>query len=68
MVALWSSGDGRNDIIEMEQLFGRALGLLRHNKRYGGLRREVRQAFYKRTLGYLQDRRKIEISKDETTR
>jgi hypothetical protein len=49
----------------MEQLFGRALGLLRHNKRYGDLRREVRQAFYKRTLGYSQDRRKIEASKGE---
>jgi hypothetical protein len=65
MAALCSSGDGRKDIIEMEQLFGRALGLLRHNKRYGDLRREVRQAFYKRTLGYSQDRRKIEASKGE---
>jgi hypothetical protein len=35
--ALCSSGDGRKDIIEMEQLFGRALGLLRHNGRYGDL-------------------------------
>jgi cellulose synthase/poly-beta-1,6-N-acetylglucosamine synthase-like glycosyltransferase len=67
MVALWSSGDGRKDIIEMEQLFGRALGLLRHNKRYGDLRREVRQAFYKRSLGCSQDRRKSQASEDEAT-
>lgn len=57
-VALCSNGDGRKDIIEMELLFGRALGFLRHNQRYGDLRREVRQAFSKRPLGYSQDRRK----------
>jgi glycosyltransferase involved in cell wall biosynthesis len=67
MVALWSSGDGRKDIIKMEQLFGRALGFLRHNKRYGELRREVRQAFYKRSLGYSQDRRKSQASEGEAT-
>ena len=53
--ALCSSGDGRKDIIEMEQWFGRALGLLRHNRRYGDLRCEVRQAFDKRPQGYSQD-------------
>jgi hypothetical protein len=67
MVALWSSGDGRKDIIEMEQLFGRALGLLRHNTRYGDLRREVRQAFHKRPLGYSQNRQKSEAREDEAT-
>jgi glycosyltransferase involved in cell wall biosynthesis len=67
MVALWSSGDGRKDIIEMEQLLGRALGLLRHNTRYGDLRREVRQAFHKRPLGYSQNRQKSEAREDEAT-
>jgi glycosyltransferase involved in cell wall biosynthesis len=56
-LALCCSGDGQKDIIEMEQLFGRALGLLRHNKRYGDLRREVRQALYRRPVGYSLDRR-----------
>ena len=44
LAALLSSGDGRQDVIEIELQFGRALGLLRHTNRYGRLRREVREA------------------------
>jgi glycosyltransferase involved in cell wall biosynthesis len=44
LTALLSSGDGREDVVEIELLFGRALGLLRHTNQYGRLRREVREA------------------------
>jgi hypothetical protein len=44
MMALCSDGNGRQDIIEIEPLLGRALGLLRYNRRYGQLRREIRDA------------------------
>jgi glycosyltransferase involved in cell wall biosynthesis len=48
MAALSSDGEGRNDIVEVEQQFGRALGLLRLRRRYGALRREVREARWRR--------------------
>jgi hypothetical protein len=47
MVAIWSDGEGRNDIIDIEQQFGRALELLRIRGRYGRLRREIREASWK---------------------
>jgi len=43
-VALFSDGVGRQDIIQIEPLLGRALGLVRYNRRYGQVRREVRDA------------------------
>jgi hypothetical protein len=49
MVALWSDGEGRNDVIDIEQQFGRALELLRLRGRYGSLRRQVREASWRRS-------------------
>lgn len=48
MVALWSDGEGRNDIIDIEQQFGRAIELLRIRGRYGRLRRQIREAPWRR--------------------
>jgi hypothetical protein len=42
--ALFSTEEGRADVIEVEKLFGRALGLLRSRGRYGWSRRSVRTA------------------------
>jgi glycosyltransferase involved in cell wall biosynthesis len=47
--ALWSDGEGRNDIIDIEQQFGRALELLRMRRRYGRLRRQIREASWRRS-------------------
>jgi hypothetical protein len=47
--ALLSDGEGRNDIVEIEKQFGRAVGLLEVHKRYGALRNEVRNAKWKRS-------------------
>jgi GT2 family glycosyltransferase len=44
IAALLSDGDGRHDIIEIERQVGRVLGLLHYRRRYGQLRREVRDA------------------------
>jgi glycosyltransferase involved in cell wall biosynthesis len=44
IAALWSDGEGQDDIIKVEQQFGRALELLRIRARYGALRREIREA------------------------
>jgi len=44
MAAVLSTDDGRNEVIEFEKQFGRALGLLRQTARYGQVRREVRGA------------------------
>jgi hypothetical protein len=55
MVALWSDGEGRNDIIDIEQQFGRALELLRIRGRYGTLRRQIREASWRRS-GYSEAR------------
>ena len=49
MVAIWSDGEGRNDIIYIEQQFGRALELLRLRGRYGTLRRQIREAPWRRS-------------------
>ena len=48
--ALLSMGEGRDDILEIERQFGRALGLLRTTRRYGELRREVREATWRKCL------------------
>jgi glycosyltransferase involved in cell wall biosynthesis len=52
MAAFFSKGEGRNEIIEIEQQFGRALGLLQNSKRYGELRREIRDAVWRDRLDY----------------
>jgi glycosyltransferase involved in cell wall biosynthesis len=43
-LALTSDAEARNDVVEVEKLFGRAIGLLRVRKRYGLARRAVREA------------------------
>jgi glycosyltransferase involved in cell wall biosynthesis len=48
MTALLADGEGRNEIIEIEKEFGRALGLLRCSRRYGVLRREIREAVWRK--------------------
>jgi glycosyltransferase involved in cell wall biosynthesis len=49
VVAMLSSdGVGRNDIMRVENQFGRVLGLFRLRGRYGELRREVRDAPWRR--------------------
>jgi glycosyltransferase involved in cell wall biosynthesis len=47
VAALSSDCEGRVDVVEVEQLFGRTLGLLRLRGRYGALRREVRDASWR---------------------
>ena len=42
--ALTSIGENRQDVIEVERLFGRMLGMLHVRKRYGRSRRDVRYA------------------------
>jgi glycosyltransferase involved in cell wall biosynthesis len=44
IAALATQGEGRAEVIEVEELFGRAIGLLRHRGRYGAARRAVREA------------------------
>jgi glycosyltransferase involved in cell wall biosynthesis len=48
LAALSSDGEGRKEIIEVEEQFGRALGLLRLRRRYGAFRCEIRDAPWKR--------------------
>ena len=48
MAVLFSDGEGRDEIIEIEKQFGRALGLLQFSKRYSALRREVRDAVWRK--------------------
>jgi glycosyltransferase involved in cell wall biosynthesis len=62
--ALLSAGEGRDDILEIEQLFGRILGLLQNSKRYGALRREIREAAWRDRLGYSEIR--FESNSDKT--
>jgi glycosyltransferase involved in cell wall biosynthesis len=58
IVSLSSADEGRNDVVEVEQQFGRAIGLLRLRGRYGTFRREIRCAPWRYTnttrdwLGY----------------
>jgi glycosyltransferase involved in cell wall biosynthesis len=47
MAALLSAGEGQTEVAEIETQFGRALGLLRSNKRYSALRRDVRNASWR---------------------
>ena len=49
MAALSSDAEGRNEVIEIEQQFGRAVGLLQLKGRYGSLRRELRNASWSRS-------------------
>ena len=44
-----SVGEGRNDIAEVEQQFGRVIGLLRLRGRYGAVRRELKLAPWRYT-------------------
>jgi glycosyltransferase involved in cell wall biosynthesis len=44
LVALFSEAEGRYDVIEIEKLFGRAIGLLKSRGRYGSTRQMVRRA------------------------
>lgn len=62
--ALLSIGEGRGEILEIEQQFGRALGLLHNNKRYGELRRELRDAAWRDRLDYSEAH--FECSSDQT--
>jgi glycosyltransferase involved in cell wall biosynthesis len=54
--ALLSIGEGRGDILEIEQQFGRALGLLQFSKRYADLRCEIRDAVWRDRLDYSETR------------
>lgn len=48
MAAVWSDAEGRNEVIEIEQQFGRILGLLQLRGKYGALRRDLRNALWRR--------------------
>lgn len=50
MAALFSDGEGRNEIIEIEKQFGRALGLLQFSNRYSALRNEIRGAVWRERI------------------
>lgn len=52
LAAMQSDGEGRNDFMEIEYHFGRALGLIRLNRRYGKLRRDIRNAKWRQLPGY----------------
>jgi glycosyltransferase involved in cell wall biosynthesis len=47
MSTLLSHAEGRNEVIEIEQQFGRLLGLLQLRGRYGALRRDLRNALWR---------------------
>lgn len=48
MSALFSPAEGQHEVIDVERLFGRTLGLLRFRGRYGARRREIRRAPWRR--------------------
>jgi glycosyltransferase involved in cell wall biosynthesis len=48
VAAVSSDAEGRNEVIEIEQQFGRVLGLLQLRGRYGALRRDLRNALWRR--------------------
>jgi hypothetical protein len=52
IAAVLSTDEGRNDVMEIEKQFGRALGLVRHTRRYGEVRREVRDAPWRKMQPY----------------
>lgn len=47
IAALASTGEGRSDVVEVDKLLGRAIGLLRSRGRYGRSRRAVRVAHWR---------------------
>jgi glycosyltransferase involved in cell wall biosynthesis len=51
LLALYSTAEGRYDVIEIEELFGRVLGFLQFRGRYGVWRDEVRRTIRGRTSG-----------------
>jgi len=53
MIALLADGEGRNEIVDIEKEFGRALGLLRFSRRYSGLRREIREAGWRKPARHI---------------
>jgi hypothetical protein len=52
VAAALSTDEGRDDILEMEKQFGRALGLLRYTTQYGEVRREVRDAPWRKIQSF----------------
>jgi hypothetical protein len=50
VATLSSEGVGRNEIARVENQFGRVLGLFRLRGRYGELRRELREAPWRRSV------------------
>ena len=56
IAAVLSTDEGRNDVMEIEKLFGRALGLVRNTRQYGEVRREVRDAPWRRMQPYSGNR------------
>jgi glycosyltransferase involved in cell wall biosynthesis len=44
LAALCEDSEGRNEVIQVEEQFGRAAGLIRLKSKYGALRREVRES------------------------
>lgn len=48
LAALASTAEDRHDVIEVERMFGRAVGLLKCRGRYGSARRAVREAWSRR--------------------
>jgi glycosyltransferase involved in cell wall biosynthesis len=54
--ALLSTGEGRDEILEIEQQVGRILGLLQNSKRYRELRRDIRDAVWRDRLDYSETR------------
>jgi glycosyltransferase involved in cell wall biosynthesis len=66
IAAVLSTDEGRNDVMEIEKQFGRALGLVRHTRRYGEVRREVRDAPWRKMQPYSGNR--FEASSDRLSR
>jgi glycosyltransferase involved in cell wall biosynthesis len=54
--ALLSTGEGRDEILEIERQVGRILGLLQNRKRYSELRREIRDAVWRDRVDYSETR------------
>jgi hypothetical protein len=48
VAAVSSDAEGQNEVIEIEQQFGRILGLLQLRGKYGALRRDLRNALWRR--------------------
>jgi hypothetical protein len=66
LAAALSTDEGENDVIEIEKQFGRALGLVRLTRRYGEVRREVRDAPWRKMQPYSGDR--FEAKSDQLPR